>query len=92
MVDVSGEDEVISPFENVQEVKVGFAGSCLIAVEQDGAAPPRPVGLQVRKGMEAARVHVGYPEAITEVCEVLVKALAGIGEACRSGEPGACTH
>ena len=92
MVDVGGKDEVISPFKDAQEVEIGFASPRLVAVEQDGSAPPRPVSLQVGEGMEPARVHVGYPEPVAEVREVLVEALAGIGEARRGGEPGACAH
>ena len=92
VVDVGGEDEVVSPFEDAQEVEVGLADPCLVAVEQDGAAPPRPVGLQVGEVVEPARVHVGYPEPIAEVREVLVKALPGVREACCGGEPGARAH
>ena len=92
VVNVGGEDEVVSPFEDAQEVEIGFAGPRLVAVEQDGSAPPRPVGLQIGKGMEPARVHVGYPEPIAEVREVLVEALARIGETRRGGEPGAGAH
>ena len=42
--------------------------------------------------MEPARVHVGYPEPVAEVREVLVEALARIGETRRGGEPGACAY
>ena len=92
VVDVGGEDEVVPPFEDAQEVEVGLADPCLVAVEQDGAAPPRPVGLQVGEGVEPARVHVGYPEPVAEVREVLVEALPGVRKARRGGEPGARAH
>lgn len=92
VVDVGGEDEVVPPFEDAQKVEVGLADPRLVAVEQDGSAPPRPVGLQVGEGVEPARVHVGYPEPIAEVREVLVEALPGVREASRGGEPGARAH
>lgn len=38
VVDIGGEDEVVSPFEDAQKVEVGLTDPRLVAVEQDGSS------------------------------------------------------
>lgn len=50
MVDVGGEDEVVSPFEDAQKVEVGLTDPRLVAVEQDGS----PLGASKEEPLRSA--------------------------------------
>lgn len=50
VVDVGGEDEVVSPFEDAQKVEVGLTDPRLVAVEQDGS----PLGASKEEPLRSA--------------------------------------
>ena len=91
MVHIGGQDEVIPVPDQLQQVGIGLAGRHIVAVIVNMAAPPGPVFLQRRKGIEAAGIHVGNVILLMEVGKVLQETFAAVGQTGRGRQAGAGT-
>lgn len=92
MVHIRREREVVAPLKERHKVLIGLAHGTRVAVHPNHAAPPGPVGLLIREGIEATCIHVLYSEAGLEVGKSALEALSVVGKACRHGKPGTCSH
>ena len=91
MVHIGGQDEVTPVPDQLQQVRIGLAGRHIVAVIVDVAAPPDPVFLQRRKGIEAAGIYVGDAVLLMEVGEVFQETFAAVGQTGRGRQAGAGT-
>ena len=90
MVHIGGDDKVILPLHQLQQVPVHRSRRVNISVEIDMPCPPSPAGLLIREGIEAPGIQIRDAEALFEIEETAFKPLAAVGQSGGGGQPGAC--
>ena len=82
VVNIRCEDEEILACEQLKELIVGVFWSLNVAVVPDVSAPIRPLFFQRFEWIKTGRVHVGKPVGLNELREILLEALARVGQSC----------
>ena len=86
MIHVGRDNEIVLILYQSQQIGIDRLRRVDVAVKLDVPRPPGPAGLAVREGIEAAGIHVRDAEALDEIEENLLEALAAVGQPGGRGE------
>ena len=92
VIHVGGDHKVVLIGNEPQKVLIDGLWRFHIAVAVDIPAPPGPISLLIREGIEAAGIHIRDDEALCKIREVAHEALAIVDKARRGGKPRSRTN